>query len=415
MSGNGGNADVSDQGVVNAYADISCRFELAWRSPNALHCDCCFEPRLNLWQDYFPPELETLIMGRAVGESVILDCNAGSLVPRHLEEHCVQVPLSLFQQYSMRSGINAPQPGRFYPKKFIAGSHGINRQDVTPLRVTRVDDELGVDLNHPLSSADVSLTTTIMAINSGNRQCGSSRDIAKLLTTQGPGMQARWNNQPTDFWSDKPFDRIDTDSDAGFYEQPRLVDHIDRCASRQVGDLYQRLLNKGDVVLDLMASWNSHLPEALDLSELTGLGMNQKELESNPELDCHVIHDLNECPVLPFESEKFNAILCTVSIEYLVNPLEVFSEIHRVLKPGGRFIVTFSSRWFPTKAINIWTQLHDYERMGLVLEYFMLSERFTDLRTQSIRGLPRPADDKYANRYSTSDPVFAVWGTRHDG
>lgn len=228
----------------------------------------------------------------------------------------------------------------------------------------------------------------------------------------GPGMQARWNRQPTDFWAGNPFERADEESDAVFYARPRVVNHIDRCASGQISDLYSRLLGKGNVVLDLMASWNSHLPADIGLNEVVGLGMNHEELKSNPELDDYVVHDLNADPVLPFESEKFDAVICTVSVEYLTRSLDVFREIYRVVKPGGLFIVTFSNRWFPPKAIKIWSQLHDYERMGLVLEYFLLCNGFADLQTWSVRGFPRPEDDKYAGRLSSSDPVFAAWGRK---
>lgn len=50
--------------------------------------------------------------------------------------------------------------------------------------------------------------------------------------------------------------------------------------------------------------------------------------------------------------------------------------------------------------------------MGLVLEYFLNRGLFTELRTCSLRGLPRPADDKYADRLPSSDPIFAGVGTR---
>ncbi|HSQ08103.1 MAG TPA: SAM-dependent methyltransferase, partial [Chromatiaceae bacterium] len=46
------------------------------------------------------------------------------------------------------------------------------------------------------------------------------------------------------------------------------------------------------------------------------------------------------------------------------------------------------------------------------LEYFLDSGLFTDLETWSLRGLPRPPDDKYADRLAQSDPVYAVWGER---
>jgi SAM-dependent methyltransferase len=95
-----------------------------------------------------------------------------------------------------------------------------------------------------------------------------------------------------------------------------------------------------------------------------------------------------------------------------VKPFEVFEEIARVLRPGARFVVTFSNRWFPPKVINLWQDCHEFERMGIVLEYFLRSGRFANLETYSLRGLPRPEDDKYAGQIALSDPVYAVWGER---
>jgi hypothetical protein len=83
-----------------------------------------------------------------------------------------------------------------------------------------------------------------------------------------------------------------------------------------------------------------------------------------------------------------------------------------VLKPGGRFILTFSNRWFPPKVVRVWEGVHEFERMGLVLEYFHHAGGFTRLETWSLRGLPRPLDDKYAGQMAHSDPIYAVWGEK---
>jgi len=108
----------------------------------------------------------------------------------------------------------------------------------------------------------------------------------------------------------------------------------------------------------------------------------------------------------------FDAALCSLSVEYLVDPMAVFAEISRVLRPGGQFIVTFSNRWFPPKAVAIWSELHEFERMGLVLEYFLRSGEFSHLHTYSMRGLPRPRGDKYFPDLMYSDSVYAVWGQK---
>lgn len=87
------------------------------------------------------------------------------------------------------------------------------------------------------------------------------------------------------------------------------------------------------------------------------------------------------------------------------------AEIARVLKPGGIFVVTFSNRWFPPKAIRLWEGLHEFEHSAMVLEYF-IDNNFTYLNSWSLRGLPRPEDDRYADQILLSDPLYAVWGTK---
>jgi SAM-dependent methyltransferase len=93
-------------------------------------------------------------------------------------------------------------------------------------------------------------------------------------------------------------------------------------------------------------------------------------------------------------------------------PTEFFAEVARVLRPGGMFVVTFSNRWFEPKAISVWKDIHEFERMGLVLEYFRRSAQFTSLATTSVRGLPRPRNDRYYGRIQHADPFYGVWGRK---
>jgi SAM-dependent methyltransferase len=233
-----------------------------------------------------------------------------------------------------------------------------------------------------------------------------------VLTT-GPGMQARWRERQTDYFSPEAFTRDDEKPDAQFFEKPRYVQHIDTTAIEMVKNTYGRFLNDNMQVLDLMSSWQSHVPANLSLKSLVGLGLNERELKKNSRLSETVVQDLNVNSRLPFESNSFDAVICTVSVEYLVNPLVIFEEVSRVLRSDGYFIATFSNRWFPTKAIKIWTELHEFERMGMVLEYFIRSGGFKNLQTYSLRGLPRPHDDKYYPDLRYSDPIYAVWGQKY--
>ena len=62
--------------------------------------------------------------------------------------------------------------------------------------------------------------------------------------------------------------------------------------------------------------------------------MNPDELSANKQLSNYVVQDLNKNPIFPFDDNTFDYVTCVVSVDYLIRPLEVFSEIRRVLRPG---------------------------------------------------------------------------------
>ena len=146
-----------------------------------------------------------------------------------------------------------------------------------------------------------------------------------------------------------------------------------------------------------MSSWVSHLPSDVTYSGVTGLGLNQVELESNPVLTRRTIHNLNENPTLPYHTDEFDGAVVSVSVQYLTRPVEVFAEVGRVLKPGAPFAITFSNRMFPTKAVRIWQLFGDEQRANLVALYFELSKAFGKARAFDLS--PNPG---------RSDPVYAV-------
>ena len=193
------------------------------------------------------------------------------------------------------------------------------------------------------------------------------------------------------------FDRADID-DETFYRPPRMVTHIDEAAIAAVGATYAEFGFDG-VVLDLMSSWISHFVAAP--RELVAIGMNAAELEANPQASEWVRHDLNLDPLLPFADERFDAVVCCVSVDYLAKPLEVFDEVHRVLKPGGRFLNTFSNRCFPTKVINGWAASDDRGHVAIVAEYHRQTGPWEGLDA-AVR---TPPDHR-------GDPLYAVWADK---
>lgn len=193
--------------------------------------------------------------------------------------------------------------------------------------------------------------------------------------------------------------RIDPSPDARFYDQPRLVAHIDDGAIARVTEHIRRLVPAGVPVLDLMSSYYSHLPTDVSLGPVTGLGMNENELAANTQLASHVIHDLNADPRLPFEDEAFGATLCTVSVQYLQRPVEVFREVRRVLTSGAPFVVFFSNRCFPHKAVRAWHERDNAGHAALVREYFV-----------AAGGWSEPESDASVPKWG--DPLYAVWAYR---
>lgn len=196
------------------------------------------------------------------------------------------------------------------------------------------------------------------------------------------------------------FDRIDDGDDAEFYAPPRLVTHLDESAIAALTKHYSRALKPGGTVLDLMSSWISHLPEELPFGRVIGHGMNAKELAANPRLTESFAQDLNKNPELPLTDTSVDAALCCVSVQYLQRPVEVFAEVRRVLRPGAPFIVSYSNRCFPTKAVAMWRALDLRQHAALVHLYFTKAafhEITVDVLANGMEGDPLVAVTGYAS------------------
>ncbi len=384
-------------------------FQLNWNSENARHSDRFTAERVNFWRDVFPPELSEKLINKWSGESADMSFLPGVVVPGFSPSKTRTIKGGQFDSKFRPDENLIPRVGRFYPKGLLKDVSGIFKANVEPFRLVGVENgSLDVDLNHPLSTYEIRLKAIIRDVRPKFEERGGTSNDWLEAAAEGPGMQARWKNVKTDFFSDNPFERQDETDDAIFYGKPRFVQHLDDTAIENVSAVYAEFLKPGMKVLDLMSSWQSHIPENVELEKVVGLGMNEDELEANPRLTKYLTKDLNVSQELPFSDSEFDAILCTASVEYLNRPFEVFREAARVLKTGGIFAVAFSNRWFPLKAIKIWGRIHEFERVGLVMEYFLESSLYEDLYTCSIRGLPRPVGDKYARQFAFSDPVYAV-------
>lgn len=177
------------------------------------------------------------------------------------------------------------------------------------------------------------------------------------------------------------FDREDEAPDVDFYASPRLVTHIDDGAVAAIGALYQEL-GLGPRVLDLCSSWVSHFRTPPE--HLTVLGMNAAELAANPAAEHRVVRDLNVDPALPFADESFDDAVCVVSVDYLTRPVDVLAEVARVVRPGGRFVATWSDRCFPTKAVRGWLAADEDDRAGIVEAYLAAAGGWEPAQSRTV-------------------------------
>ena len=201
------------------------------------------------------------------------------------------------------------------------------------------------------------------------------------------------------------FRRLDESDDELFYQYPRFVVHIDDGAIAAAGKIYAERLPVGGEILDLMSSWRSHIPQSLRPSRLAGLGLNRAEMEDNPGLTEVVVHNVNREERLPFADASFDGAVMTVSVQYLTRPIATFADVGRILRPGAPFIVTFSNRMFPTKAVAIWQGANDQQRVGIVMRYFAESGAFENIEVF----------DRSHREGPPSDPLWGVAGYRMKG
>ena len=389
-------------------------FIVSWKSDYAEHEEHYYAGGINMWRDIFPDVLREKLLRCRPGDEITHAFSPGD-IPGVNDTPSPHLTIPLLQWQPPGNGSSWPPfVGRYYPQGFVRGIAGVYPQTLTPMRIVSADSQcFTVDCGHPLQGKKLEVKIRLEEVSRpGKERGGRCSDWLADILENGPGMEGCIADNPIQFDRHWAYQRRDTAGDLEFYDQPRLVSHIDSQADKLLAGAVRRFLSPGGRVLDLMASIDSHLPRDLGLEAL-GLGMNSREMAANSALSEHLVHDLNEDPRLPFADSLFDAVLCNLSYEYLTRPEQVLRETARVLKPSGTLLISFSNRWFPSKVTRLWTELHEFERMGLVLQ--QCRALYTDMTTLSYRNWPRPVDDRHYPALQTSDPIYVVTGRTRPG
>jgi SAM-dependent methyltransferase len=200
--------------------------------------------------------------------------------------------------------------------------------------------------------------------------------------------------------------KLDDGNDREFYSVPRLVTHVDTGFIDRLTSLYRDRLSPNTRIFDMMSSWVSHLPTELKFAQIEGHGLNEEELAKNPRLDGYFVQNLNQDLQLPIADESFDAVLNTVSVQYLQYPEAIFAEVYRILKPNGIALFSFSNRMFYHKAIAAWRDGSETDRVELVKGYFRSVPGFST--PEAIVEVSSIPDILRLIGVSGGDPFYAV-------
>ena len=203
-------------------------------------------------------------------------------------------------------------------------------------------------------------------------------------------------------------DKLDRSDDSLFYAEPRFVHHLDASFRARLTQLYRERIPACAVVVDLMSSWVSHLPEDITYQEVIGHGLNAEELAANPRLDRHWLQNLNTTQQLPLADNSVDAVLIVAGWQYLQQPEAVAAELLRVVRTRGEVIVAFSNRMFFQKASQIWTDGGDREHLAYVAEVFTAQ----GWPTPQLVAEETPAPGVLGWIGGKGDPFFAVIATK---
>ncbi|KAI8943317.1 hypothetical protein NX059_001337 [Plenodomus lindquistii] len=202
----------------------------------------------------------------------------------------------------------------------------------------------------------------------------ASIDASAFPATSYKPKYDKWPYSPSDF------QRYDENDDAVFYQQARLVTHIDDPSINRLTQYYDTVLPTHGKIMDMCTSWKSFYPyttkEAVQKKELEvfGVGLNAEEMKLNglfQDTEHWRVMDLNKAPYdvragWAGSDLKFDAVTCVVSIDYLVKPLDICKNLFDATNEGGQIHLVISNRCFPNKVIRRWMMLSEISRLELV-------------------------------------------------
>jgi len=339
-------------------------FTINWELNNTTHEEWYLGRKINPVNDVFPRGMREALEGKQAGDSVTMTYEPRMCIPRHKEKQVRTIDLDRLRPKTVDGRPIIPLEGRFYPQGHINGLRDIYPDTLTPFRLIELDnDTFTADLNHPLANIPITMTATIQYLEErGTGTYGSLTHWREKTCDWGPGMQAMFDEEPTEFFYPSFFDQVNSDDE--IFTPPPL----DQTAQENLEKLYARFIKPDMRVLDL--SMSAERPQG-----------------------------------------KYDAAICTCFIEYMTRPVDILRYVVHFLEPGAPIVIAFTNHYNPERVIQGWVDLHEFERMGLVLEYLRVAKLDDRAGTISMRNdWRKPDDPRFCEAKGVSDPVYVVYG-----
>ncbi|WP_319543575.1 hypothetical protein [uncultured Pseudodesulfovibrio sp.] len=339
-------------------------FTVRWESNGILHEEWFLGRKFNPVNDVFPRGMREALEGKQAGESVTLSYEPRMCIPRHRKSLVQTIDIGRMRPKTVQGNPIIPRKGRFYPQGHINGLLDVYPDTLTPFRLIELEeDTFTADRNHPLAQIPVAITATIQYME--ERETGTYGSLShwrEILCDWGPGMQTMYDDNPTDFFHSAFFDR--KDSGEALFAPPA----VDATAKKNLEKAYSRFIKPNMRVLDF--SMGTERPQG-----------------------------------------KFDAAVCSFSVEYMHRPVDIIRYVSHFLEAGAPIIIGFSNTFDESNVIQGWTELHEFERMGLVLEYLRFTNLDNEAGTLSFRNDWRQEDDPlFQKTKGISDPIYIVYG-----
>ena len=181
-------------------------------------------------------------------------------------------------------------------------------------------------------------------------------------------------------WAQVPPDYYDTGIEKNLFQK---LWH-----SHKLSQVLQILPTNSQSVLDIGCSsavLTAKVAKALPKSKVTGLDSYKKAIDFAKVKYPHIEFVVADAHKLPFKDKAFDLVICTETLEHLIDPKQALREMKRVLKKNGQAIISMDSGsflfrsvwyfWTKTKG-RVWQNAHLHEFNTKVLENLIKKSGF---------------------------------------